>query len=68
MESHEFDIEIKPGGEVKIHIKGVKGQACMDYVKLFEQIVGEARDVEHTSEYYEPPTGVQIHIETKNQT
>ena len=65
MEAHEFDIEITPGGEVKVHIKGVKGQACTDYVKLFEQIFAEATDVQHTAEFYAPPTSVAIHIEQK---
>ena len=32
METHEFDIEIKRGGEIRIHVKGVKGPGCMDYV------------------------------------
>ncbi len=63
MESHEFDIDILPDGRVKVHIKGVKGAACMDYVKLFEQVVGSAAEVERTSEYYEPPSNVEIHLE-----
>ena len=67
MECHEFDIEITPQGEVKVHIKGAKGQACLDYVKLFEQILTEAKEVEHTTEFYEPPTGVAVHIEQKSE-
>ena len=67
MECHEFDIEILPDGQVKVHIKGVKGQACLDYVKLFEQIMGEATQIQHTAEYYAPPTGVGIHVEHKSE-
>lgn len=67
MEPHEFEIEIRPGGKVRVHIKGVKGHACMDYAKLLEQIVGSVAEVEHTSEYYEPPANVEIHLEDKAQ-
>ena len=65
MEQHEFEIEIGPDGKVKVEVKGVKGQGCMDYAKLFEQILGKIISVQHTSEFYEPPTGVGIHIEQK---
>lgn len=65
MEAHEFDIVIRPGGEVKIEVKGAKGPACMEYVKFFESILGEAREVEHTAEYYEPPSGVEIHLDER---
>jgi hypothetical protein len=63
MEVHEFDIEIRPDGKVAVHIRGVKGAACMEYTKLFEQILAGSANVELTAEYYEPPTGVQIRVE-----
>ena len=63
MECHEFDIEIKPDGEVKIHVKGAKGPLCLEYAKLFEKILGSSGTRELTGEYYEAPSGVQIHIE-----
>lgn len=65
MECHEFDIEVRPGGKVKVHIKGAKGPACMDYAKLLAEILGPASDVQHTHEYYEPPTEVRIDVEQK---
>jgi len=68
MEQHEFDIEIAPNGQVRVHIKGVKGQACVDYVRLFERILGRAAELQHTGEFYEPPTGVAISIEQKAQS
>jgi len=67
MEQHDFEIEIAPNGQVRVHIKGAKGQACLQYVKLFEQILGEASEVQHTAELYAPPTGVGIHIEEKEE-
>jgi len=62
MEQQEFEIEITEGGEVKVHIKGVKGKACLEYAKLFEKIVGPITDSEWTSEYYEPETNVETGV------
>jgi hypothetical protein len=67
METHELDISIQPDGKVKVHIKGVKGKACEEYVKLLEQILDTKGNVEHTNEFYEPPTGVGIHIEQNTE-
>ena len=68
METHELEISIGPDGKVRAHIKGVKGAACEEYVKLLEKILNsQGTDVEHTAEYYEPPTGVEIHIEHKTE-
>ncbi len=67
METHELEIEITPGGEIKVHVKGVKGPACMEYAELLEEILGVSGTRERTSEYYEAPTGVEIHVEQKTQ-
>ena len=66
METHELDIEITPDGQVKVHVHGAKGSACMDYVKLLQTMMGAEGELQHTSEYYEPPSGVRIHLEQKN--
>ena len=64
MECHEFDIEVRPDGDVRVHVRGAKGHACMDYVKLLETILGsKATEVQHTSEFYEASTGVQIRVD-----
>jgi len=64
MECHELEVEVRPGGEVKVHIRGAKGTVCMDYVKLLESLLGgKAKEVQHTSEFYEAPTGVQIRVD-----
>ena len=65
MECHEFDIEVRPDGMIRIQTHGVKGPACIEYVKLFEQIMGATGDVERTGEYYEPPTQVGLGIEQR---
>lgn len=67
MESHELEITIDRSGKVRVHVKGVKGEACLEYLKLFEKMLNATGKVEHTAEFYEPPTGVQIHIENKSK-
>ena len=49
MAQREFDITIDAGGSVELHVKGFKGKACLEVVKLFEQIVGEIKATEKTS-------------------
>jgi len=67
MASHELEIEITPTGEVKAHVKGVKGPGCMEYVKLLQEILGSSGDVTRTSEYYEDPPNVEEKIEQTEQ-
>ena len=67
MECHELDIEVLSDGTVRAHVKGAKGHSCMEYVKLLRQILGSEGEVEHTSEYYEPPTAVQVRLEQETQ-
>ena len=67
METHEFEIEIKPGGEVRVHVKGVKGPGCLEYARMLEEILEQEGTQELTSEYYEQPTGVDVHIHEKTE-
>ena len=62
-----LEIEIRPGGDVKVHIQGVKGPGCLESQKLLEQILaGTAVHSELTSEYYEQAeTQVQINVESR---
>jgi hypothetical protein len=66
MPHREFEITIGKTGEVQLHVKGYKGRACLDAVKLFEQIVGEMKSQQQTSEFYEPEEQVQYHIDQKH--
>lgn len=59
---HELEIEIKPDGEIKVHIQGMKGKSCDEVVKIFEEKIGTIKDVQRTSEYYEKDPDVGIHI------
>jgi hypothetical protein len=65
MAKHEVEIEISKTGEVKIHVKGAKGKACMEYAKWLAQVVGKVKDQKLTSEYYEPDTKAAIKLEQK---
>lgn len=65
MAQREFDITIGADGSVDVHIKGYKGKSCTEAVKLFEQIVGEIRAEQKTSEFYEPEEQVQFHIDQR---
>ena len=65
MAQHELEIEINVNGEVKVNVKGVKGKACLEYAEWMAQIVGQIKDQQLTSEYYEPEikTRIDLHQE-----
>lgn len=60
MKTPEFEIEIRPDGQVKVTVKGVSGQTCMNYADLLAEIVGREESREKTAEYYEQDRSVQI--------
>lgn len=66
MPEREFDITIARNGEVELHVKGFKGRACLDAVKVFEEIVGEMKSQRQTSEFYEPEEQVQYRIDQRH--
>jgi hypothetical protein len=66
MPQREFDITIGPGGEVELHVKGYKGKSCLEAVKLFEQMVGELKAQQETSEFYEPDEQVQHRLDQRH--
>ena len=63
MAQHEVEIEITKTGEVKVHIKGAKGQSCTTYAKWLTQLVGKVKDQQMTSEFYEPEIKARINLE-----
>ena len=56
MARKELEIEITPTGEVKVQVKCVPGQACIEETKFLEEALGTVTDRELTSEYYQQPT------------
>jgi DUF2997 family protein len=63
----EFEIEISPQGKVTVRTKGIKGPRCLDFAKLFAQIVGPEESRQLTSEYYEQSTEVQQQVQIKQR-
>jgi len=66
MPQREFEITIGADGSVEVHVKGYKGKSCSEAVKLFEQIAGEIRSEQKTSEFYEPEEQVQFRIDQRH--
>jgi len=66
MAQREFEITIAPDGGVEVHIKGYKGKSCLEVMKMFEQVVGELKSQNQTSEFYEPDEQVQLHIDQRH--
>ena len=66
MAQREFSITIGADGGVEVHVKGYKGKNCSEAVKLFEQIVGEVKAQERTSEFYEPEEQVRWQIDQRH--
>ena len=62
MAQHEVEITIEKNGEVKVHVKGVKGKGCVEYAQWLAQIVGKVKEQKLTSEYYEPETKSRIDL------
>jgi hypothetical protein len=63
MAQHEVDITISKTGEVKVHIKGVKGKGCLVYAKWLSELVGKVKNQQLTSEHYEPEVKAKIDLE-----
>jgi len=66
MPQREFEITIGKTGEVELHLKGFKGRACLDAVKIFEEIVGKMKSQQQTSEFYEPDEQVQYRVDQRH--
>lgn len=63
MAKHEVEVTISPDGEVKVHIKGIKGKKCLDLVKFLQEEghLGKIKEQRLTSEYYEPEPETHIY-------
>ena len=66
MPQREFDITIAPDGSVELHLKGFKGKGCLDVMKMFEQVVGELKSQQQTTEFYEPEEQVRYNIDQRH--
>jgi hypothetical protein len=56
MELQEIEITINKNGQVEVHVRGVKGEACLDITRPVEEALGgEIILREMTPEASEPP-------------
>jgi hypothetical protein len=53
--SHEIELFISDDGELKVHIKGMKGPGCAKILDSLAKEMGYLKDKELTGEYYEKP-------------
>jgi hypothetical protein len=67
MPQHEVEIEINQKGKVKVHVKGAKGKACMEYAEWLAKVVGKVEEQTRTSEYYEPEVKTRIDLHQELQ-
>jgi len=52
-EKHEIELFISEDGELKVHIKGIKGPGCAKILDSLAKEIGTEKNRELTSEYYE---------------
>jgi len=53
-DKHEIELFISDDGELKVHIKGIKGPGCVKVLEnLTKETGGQLTEKELTSEYYE---------------
>ena len=50
---------------MELHVKGFKGKSCLEVVKLFEQMVGEVKSAQNTTEFYEPEEQVHFRLDQR---
>ena len=49
----EIELFISDDGELKVHIKGMKGQGCLKVLETLAKEIGSEKGRTLTSEYYE---------------
>ena len=68
MERPEFNVTITPKGNVKVEIKGVKGQRCVELADLLKEIVGKEEQRQLTTDYYSPDGKVRVDAKVREST
>ncbi len=51
--SHEIELFISDDGELKVHIKGMKGPGCLKILDSLAKEMGYLKEKELSPEYYE---------------
>lgn len=52
-DKQEIEIIISQDGHLQYHIHGIKGKKCLEVAKNLMKSLGEVKDIELTSEYYQ---------------
>ncbi|MFA5118132.1 MAG: DUF2997 domain-containing protein [Candidatus Omnitrophota bacterium] len=60
----EIELFISDDGQLKVHIKGMKGPGCLKVIESITKEVGTLQEKQLSSEYYELPVASQAY-ETK---
>ena len=68
MAQHEVEISISKTGEVRVHVKGAKGKACLQYAKWLTEVIGKVKSQQMTSELYEPEAKARIDLHQNLKT
>lgn len=55
-----IEIEISPEGEVKYHVKGIRGKTCKDIEKLLASVLGNVSETEYTQEARLPAQATEV--------
>ena len=63
MAEHNVEIEIAKDGQVRVHVKGAKGEQCLRYVEFLSKVVGPVSQSRLTQEYYERDGKVRVDAE-----
>jgi hypothetical protein len=67
MDAPEFEIEVRPNGEVKVLVKGISGQRCLNYADMLAEIVGKEKSRQLTTEYYQQDSAVRIQAQQRRK-
>ncbi len=63
----ELEISISPTGEVKVQVKCIPGQACVEETKFLEAALGnDIKDRQLTSDYYQPSVSTGTGVTNSN--
>ncbi len=60
----EIELFISDDGQLKVHIKGMKGPGCLKVIESITKEVGILQEKQLSSEYYEQP-GTTVANESK---
>lgn len=55
-----IEIEVSPEGEVKYHVRGIRGKSCKGIERLLASVLGEVRENEYTQEAKLPEQVVEV--------